>query len=102
MALRQKGEIQHARKELTVLNELGLHARPAAQFVRCVQKFRSEVWLVSKGNRYQAGRLMELMMANLDQGAVFVIEADGPDAADVVERLERLMVELRDEDSGGA
>ena len=41
MALRLKGEVQQATKELTVLNDLGLHARPAAQFVRCVQRYRS-------------------------------------------------------------
>jgi phosphotransferase system HPr (HPr) family protein len=96
MALRQKGDTQQATKELTVLNELGLHARPAAQFVRCVQRFRSEICLISKGTRFHAGRLMDVLLANLDKGATFTIEADGPDAEEAVEKLERLMVELRD------
>jgi phosphocarrier protein HPr len=96
MALRQKGDTHQATKELTVLNLLGLHARPAAQFVRCVQRFRSEIWLISKGTRFHAGRLMDVLLANLDQGATFTIEADGPDAEEAVEKLERLMVELRD------
>jgi phosphocarrier protein len=96
MALRQKGETQQASKELTVLNELGLHARPAAQFVRCVQRYRSEIWLISKGTRFHAGRLMDVLLANLDQGSVFTIEANGPDAEEAADHLERLMVELRD------
>ena len=96
MALRQKAEIQQVRKELTVLNELGLHARPAAQFVRCVQRYRSEIVLISKETRFHAGRLMDVMIANLDQGAVFTVEAEGPDAVEAVAALERLMVELRD------
>lgn len=102
MGLRQKGDIQHASKELRVLNELGLHARPAAQFVRCVQRYRSEIWLISKDTRYHAGRLMDILLANLDQGSVFTVEADGPDAEKALEHLERLLVELRDEEEKGA
>src|SRR5262245_6370802 len=102
MALRQKGEIQHIARELTVLNELGLHARPAAQFVRCVQRYRSEIALISKGTRYHAGRLMDVLLANLDRGAVFTVEASGPDAEEAVEQLERLMADLRDEEEKDA
>jgi len=102
MALRQKGATQHATKELTVLNGLGLHARPAAQFVRCVQRYRSEIWLISKGTRFHAGRLMDVLLANLDEGAVFTVEAEGPDADDAVAQLERLMVQLRDEEEKDA
>jgi len=96
MALRNKAEIQQVTKELTVMNELGLHARPAAQFVRCVQKYRSEIALISKDTRFDAGRLMDVLIANLDRGAVFTIEAEGPDAVEAVGALERLMLELRD------
>lgn len=95
MALRQKGESKRVSKTLTVLNPLGLHARPAAQFVRCVQQFRSEMVLISNDVRYDAGRLMDILMANLDEGAVFTIDADGPDAEEAVESIERLMRELR-------
>jgi phosphocarrier protein HPr len=102
MALRQKGEIRTVTKDLAVLNELGLHARPAAQFVRCVQRFRSEIWLISKGTRFHAGRLMDVLIANLDRGAVFTIEATGTDAEEAVEQLEQLMVHLRDEEEKGA
>ena len=102
MALRQKGETHLATKELKVLNELGLHARPAAQFVRCVQRYRSEIWLISKGTRFHAGRLMDVLLANLDQGAVFTVEASGPDAEEAVEHLERLMTELREAEDSDA
>ena len=98
MALRQKGDTQHVTRDLTVLNELGLHARPAAQFVRCVQRYRSEIALISKGTRFHAGRLMDVLIANLDQGAIFTIEADGPDAEEAVAKLEQLMVDLCEEE----
>ena len=102
MALRQKGESKRVSKTLTVLNPLGLHVRPAAQFVRCVQQYRSEVILISNDTRYEAGRLMDILMANLDLGAVFTIEADGPDAELVVQSLEHLLVELqREEEAEG-
>ena len=102
MALRQKGETHLATKELKVLNELGLHARPAAQFVRCVQRYRSEIWLISKGTKFHAGRLMDVLLANLDQGAAFTVEASGPDAEEAVEHLERLMTELREAEDSDA
>jgi phosphocarrier protein len=96
MALRPKGESKRVTKELRVLNSLGLHARPAARFVRTVHSFRSEMSIVSNDTRYHAGRIMDILMANLDQGAVFILEAEGPDAESAIARIERLMVELRD------
>ena len=95
MALLPKGESKRVSKELSVLNSLGLHARPAARFVRVVHGFRSEMWIVSNGTRFHAGRLMDILLANLDQGAVFTLEAEGTDAEAAVERVERLLVELR-------
>jgi phosphocarrier protein len=96
MALRPKGESKRVTKELTVLNSLGLHARPAARFVRTVHTFRSEMWVISNETRYHAGRIMDLLMANLDRGAVFILEAEGPDADAAIARMEQLMIELRD------
>lgn len=82
-------------------NQLGLHARPAAALVRTCQAFRSEIAIISGGKRYDAGRLMEVLMANLDFGTTFTVEATGTDAPAAVERLEKLMAELRDAEARG-
>ena len=80
------------------MNELGLHARPAAEFVRRAGGFRSEIWLVKNGQRYSAASLIDVMRANLDQGATATLEAEGTDAEIAVERLATLLRELKDED----
>lgn len=81
--------------EITVLNELGLHARPAAEFARRANAFRSEIWIVRDGKRYSAASLIEILRANLDQGATAVLEAKGRDAEEAVARLARLLEEFK-------
>src|SRR3954462_6268771 len=86
-----------ARREITILNELGLHARPAAEFARRARAFRSEVWLVRDGKRFSAASLIEILRANLDQGSTATLEAKGRDAEAAVEKLSRLLQQLKDE-----
>ncbi len=85
-----------ASREITIINELGLHARPAAEFVRHANAFRSEIWIQTKTGRFSALSLLEVMRANLDRSAVATLEAIGPDAEEAVEQLARVVRELRD------
>jgi phosphotransferase system HPr (HPr) family protein len=83
-----------ASREVRVSNKLGLHARPAAHFVKHVRTFRSEIWLVTGGVRYSASSLIDVLRANLDCGALATLEAHGVDAEEAVERLQKLLGEL--------
>ena len=83
-------------REIRITNELGLHARPAAEFVRRANAFRSDIWLVTAAGRFSALSLIDVMRANLNCGAVAILEAIGPDAAEAVERLAQVVRELRD------
>ena len=94
MIFRQKRAPVSARREACVSNKLGLHARPAAHFVKQVRTFRSEIWLVTAERRYSASSLIEVLRANLDCGANVTLEAHGVDADEAVERLEKLLGEL--------
>jgi phosphotransferase system HPr (HPr) family protein len=94
MIFRQKRAPVHARREVRVSNKLGLHARPAAHFVKHVRTFRSEICLVTPDGRYSASSLIEILRANLDCGANATLEAHGIDAEEAVERLEKLLGEL--------
>jgi len=76
------------------MNELGLHARPAAEFVRAAQAFRSEIWILKGEARFSAGSIIEILMANLDFGDTAIIEAQGPDAERAVARLVELVHEF--------
>ena len=94
MIFRQKRASVSARREVRVSNKLGLHARPAAHFVKHVRTFRSEIWLVTGAGRFSASSLIDVLRANLDYGAGVTLEAHGTDAEEAVERLQTLFGEL--------
>ena len=85
-------------RDITIVNEMGLHARPAALFVRRANAFRSEIWLIKDGKRFSAASLIDVMRANVDCGTTVTLEANGPDAETALERLTQLLRELKDED----
>ena len=91
-------EAARASREITIVNQLGLHARPAADFVRLANVFRSDVSIVTKEGRFSALRLIDVMRANLDCGAVAMLEAVGVDAEEAVTRLAKLVREMPDYD----
>jgi phosphotransferase system HPr (HPr) family protein len=92
---REKGAAVSAQRQVRITNELGLHARPAAEFVKRANNFRSEIWIVKDGTRYSAASLIDILRANLDYGATATLEAHGVDAEEAVERLEKLLGELQ-------
>ncbi|PYJ22165.1 MAG: HPr family phosphocarrier protein [Verrucomicrobia bacterium] len=94
MIFRRERAPMSARREVRVSNKLGLHARPAAHFVKHVRTFRSEIWLVTAGGRYSASSLIEVLRANLDCGANATLEAHGVDAEEAVEQLQKLLGQL--------
>jgi phosphocarrier protein HPr len=83
-------------RELTVLNKLGLHARPAAEFVRCARNFKqTEIFIRKDGAEYSAASILELLSANLDCGAQMTLIADGHEAAKALDALSALMEQFR-------
>lgn len=86
------------RREVEILNELGLHARPAAEFVRAVHKFRCSVTIAKGEDSFSASSILEVLSANLDCGCKIVIEAEGEDAEEALERLSHLLVEFREQE----
>lgn len=78
-------------KSVTVANALGLHARPAAEFVKLANRFESEV-LVSKEDLEVNGKsIMGVMMLAAEKGSIIVIRARGQDAQSAVEALAKLV-----------
>jgi len=99
MRLGHKRASTSAQRELCITNKLGLHARPAAQFVKRVRSFRSEIWLVKEGKRFSASSLIDILRANLDYGATATLEAHGVDADEAVEDLEKLLAEFHEKET---
>ena len=89
------------RREVEIVNELGLHARPAAEFVRAAQKFDSDITIRKGEENYSAESIIEVLMANLDCGSRVVLEAIGPDAEQALERLADLLLDFRLQEQDG-
>src|SRR5438067_11632727 len=89
-----------ARRETHITNKLGLHARPAAEFVKRANSFRSEIWVVKDGKRYSAASLIDILRANLDCGATATLEAHGVDGEEALERLEKLLAAFHERENG--
>ena len=82
---------QKIEKEVTIVNRLGLHARPAAMFVRIASRHRAEIWVSKEGEEVNGKSIMGLMMLAAGQGSKLRIRCDGPDADKAIEELEELI-----------
>jgi phosphocarrier protein HPr len=82
---------QKLEKELTIVNRLGLHARPAAMFVRIASRHRAEIWVSKEGEEVNGKSIMGLMMLAAGQGSKLRIRCDGPDADKAMDELEDLI-----------
>ncbi len=89
---------QKFEKEVTIINRLGLHARPAAMFVRIASRHRAEVWVEKEGERVNGKSIMGLMMLAAGQGSKLQICCDGSDADRALHELEELIKSRFSED----
>src|SRR6476661_130791 len=78
-------------KEVTIVNRLGMHARPAAMFVRVASRYRCEVWVEKEGEQVNGKSIMGLMMLAAGQGSKLTLRCEGPDADRAVADLEQLI-----------
>lgn len=78
-------------KKITVLNKLGIHARPAAQFVRVASRFQADVTVEKDDERVDGKSIMGLMMLAVGCGAEITVSAEGPDEAETLAALEELV-----------
>ena len=92
----------HMRREVEILNQLGLHARPAAEFVRCAQRFQCDVTIRRGEDQFSAGSILEVLSANLDCGARVELEAIGSDASEALDSLQRLLFAFREQEGSCA
>ena len=83
--------VQKIEKEIPIVNRLGLHARPAAMFVRIASRYRSEIWVSKEGEEVNGKSIMGLMMLAAGQGSKLRIRCEGVDAEKAMEELEALI-----------
>ena len=98
MSAARKATEHKATKELLVANKLGIHARPAAMFVKTANRFDCEIFVEKDGERVNGKSIMGLMMLAAGPGSKLTLTAEGQDAVRALNELEGLLLRKFDED----
>ncbi len=86
------------RKDIPVINRLGLHARAAAKLVTLASEFSSAVQLERDNKRVNGKSIMGVMMLAAGQGVTLRVIVDGPDEQEAMESIENLFRQRFGED----
>jgi len=78
-------------KELTIVNKTGIHARPAALFVKTANRFGSDIFVEKDGEKINGKSIMGLMMLAAGPGSKVTLHVKGADAAAAIAELEALV-----------
>jgi phosphocarrier protein len=85
-------------KEMVVTNKLGIHARPAAMFVKIANRFACDIFVEKDGEKINGKSIMGLMMLAAGPGSRLRVSAEGPDAAKALAETEDLLKRNFDEE----
>ena len=85
-------------RELMVINKLGVHARPAAMFVKTANRFDCDIFVEKDGETVNGKSIMGIMMLAAGPGSKIQVHAMGQDAAQALHELDALLKRKFDED----
>ena len=74
-------------KNVQIRNKYGLHARPAAEFVKTASRFQAEIWVRKQDLEVNGKSIMGMMMLAAEYGSEITIRAAGNDAEPAVREL---------------
>lgn len=79
-------------KEVTINNQVGLHARPATFFIQKANEFKSNIWIEKEDRKVNAKSLLGVLSLGIVKGTTVKITADGSDEKDALNTLENLIL----------
>ena len=85
-------------KDFWVANKLGIHARPAAMFVKTANRFSCDIFVEKDGEKVNGKSIMGLMMLAAGPGSQLTDHAHGQDASQAIAELETLIKRKFDEE----
>jgi len=94
----KKTESKFIARELTILNQYGIHARPAALFVKAASRYDSDIYVEKDGNRVSGKSIMGLMTLEASKGSKIKVTAEGVDAEEAIQELQALIESKFDEE----
>ena len=74
-------------RQFTIQNEAGLHARPAAMFVKLSNKFQSDIWVEKDDEQVNGKSIMGLMMLAAGPGSTITLTIEGDDAEEAMNAI---------------
>ena len=81
-------------REITVKNEVGLHARPATYFIQKANECKSGIWVEKEERRVNAKSLLGVLSLGIMKGTTVTLIADGSDEKEAVDALAELIENL--------
>ena len=78
-------------QEVTINNEVGLHARPATFFIQKANEFKSGIWVEKDERRVNAKSLLGVLSLGITKGTTVTLLADGSDEKEAVAALSELV-----------
>jgi phosphocarrier protein len=79
------------RRELEIINKLGLHARASAKLTQLAAKFESDVQVMRNGRKVNAKSIMGVMMLAAGKGSKITVEISGPDEEQAMDAITKLV-----------
>lgn len=79
-------------KEVTINNQVGLHARPATFFIQKANEFKSSIWIEKDDRKVNAKSLLGVLSLGIVKGTAIKLIADGSDEKDALATLENLIL----------
>ncbi len=85
-------------RDFLVVNKLGIHARPAAMFVKTANRFNCDIFVEKDGEKVNGKSIMGMMMLAAGPGSKLTVHANGQDAPQALTELETLIKRKFDEE----
>lgn len=85
-------------KTIEIKNKLGMHARPAAKLVGISSQYKSEIFFERNGQVVDGKSLLSILTLACPRGSMITIRAEGADAHEAIEELEKLIEDKFGED----
>ena len=79
-------------QEITVNNEVGLHARPATFFIQKANSYKSSIWVEKDDRRVSAKSLLGVLSLGIAKGMTVTLIADGVDETEAIDGLVDLIL----------
>ena len=85
------------KKQIKIINKLGLHARASSKLTQLACTFNSEIFLIKDENKVNAKSIMEVLMLAASKNTVISLEANGSDEKEAIKSIENLFSTYFDE-----